>query len=165
MAQLDIKIAKDYRALELGFLQGVSPSSYKRLLSFAALNAARTYAKPMKAAAPKGPTGNLARSVRAKAGRYSRPSGVVGPLYAGKGSGRNPFYRHFVTNGVSGIRRTKTGSVQGRRVNARPFVMNVVEQSSNQQRAIDAFYATIEAFYNNDVFRNRILRFRRGNQR
>jgi hypothetical protein len=43
--------------------------------------------------------------------------------------------------------------------------MNVVEQSSNQQRAIDAFYATIEAFYNNDVFRNRILRFKRGNQR
>jgi hypothetical protein len=40
----------------------------------------------------------------------------------------------------------------------------VVDNSSNEQKAIDAFHNTVEAFYNNSVFRGRILQFRRGGQ-
>jgi len=165
MSSLEIKIDKDYRALELGLLEGGNPSAYKRLLSFASLNAARTMSKPMKAAAPRGRTGNLIKSIRAKSGRYSRPSGVVGPLFGSKGSPNRPYYRHFITNGVSGIRQTKSGPKPVRAIRANPFVMRVANAPSNQQRAIEAFYKTIEAFYNDEIFRGRILRFRRGNQR
>ena len=165
MSSLEIKIDKDYRALELGLLEGGNPSAYKRLLSFASLNAARTMSKPMKAAAPKGKTGNLVKSIRVKSGRYSRPSGVVGPLFGSKGSPKRPYYRHFITNGVSGIRQTKSGPKTVKAIPANPFVMRVANAPSNQQRAIEAFYKTIEAFYNDQVFRARILRFRRGSQR
>jgi len=165
MPSLDIKIDKNFRALELGLLEGGNPSAYKRLLSFASLNAARTFSKPMKDAAPRGKTGNLVKSVRVKSGRYNRPSGVVGPLFGTKGSPKRPFYRHFVTSGVSGVRQTKSGPKAVKAIPANPFVMRVASAPSNQQRAIDAFYKTIETFYNDQVFRGRILRFRRGNQR
>lgn len=165
MQSLDIKLDKNFRALELGFLEGANPSAYKRLLSFAALNAARTMSKPIKDQAPKGKTGNLAKSVRVKSGRYSRPSAVVGPLFSSKGSPSRPFYRHFITNGISGVRQTKNGPKAVKPVAANPFVMRVANASSSQQRAIEAFYKTIEAFYNDEIFRGRILRFKRGNQR
>jgi hypothetical protein len=164
MNYLKLELGKDYRALELGLLEGGNPSAYKRLMSFAALNAARTFTVPMKAAAPKGKTGNLVKGIRAKTGRYNRPSAVVGPLFGSKGSTRNPFYRHFVTSGTSGARKTKRGIVQGKSVAARPFVMNTATAPANLQRAMDAFYKTVEAFYNDEIFRNRILRFKRGNQ-
>jgi len=165
MQSLNIKIDKNYRALELGFLEGGDPSAYKRLLSFASLNAARTMSKPMKAEAPKGKTGNLIKSIRVKSGRYNRPSGVVGPLFGTKGSPNRPYYRHFVTSGVSGVRQTKSGPKAVKPIPANPFVMRVANAPANQQRALEAFYKTIEAFYNDQVFRGRILRFRRGNQR
>jgi hypothetical protein len=165
MPSLDIKIDKNFRALELGLLEGGNPSAYKRLLSFASLNAARTMTKPMKAEAPKGRTGNLIKSIRAKSGRYNRPSGVVGPLFGAKSSPNRPYYRHFVTSGVSGVRQTKSGPKAVKPIAANPFVMRVANAPANQQRAIEAFYKTIEAFYNDQVFRGRILRFKRGNQR
>jgi hypothetical protein len=49
-------------------------------------------------------------------------------------------------------------------VAASPFVMREVNNASNQQKAIQAFYNTFEAFFNNDVFRGRILQFRRTSQ-
>jgi len=165
MASLDLKIDKNFRALELGLLESGNPSAYKRLLSFASLNAARTFSKPMKDAAPKGKTGNLIKSIRAKSGRYNRPSGVVGPLFGAKGSPNRPYYRHFVTSGVSGIRQTKSGPKAVKPIPANPFVMRVANAPANQQRALEVFYKTIETFYNDQVFRGRILRFKRGNQR
>jgi hypothetical protein len=94
-----LTVDPNYRALELGFLQGSNPSAYKRLMSFATVNAARTYAKPIKDAAPRGKTGNLAAGVKARSGRYSKPSAVVGPLFAGRGSKKNPWYRWLVVKG------------------------------------------------------------------
>lgn len=159
-----IKVDPNYRAMQRGFLEGSNPTAYRRLMSFASLNAARTFSAPIKAAAPRGKTGNLARSVKAKSGRYNKPSGVVGPLFAGRGSKKNPWYRWLVTAGTGGTRRTKRGIVSVKAVGARPFVMREVNKPNNQQRAIDAFYNTFEAFYNNDVFRGRILQFRRTSQ-
>ena len=159
-----LQVDPNYRALELGFLAGSNPSAYKRLMSFATVNAARTYAKPIKDAAPRGKTGNLAAGVKARAGRYSKPSGVVGPLFAGRGSKKNPWYRWIIVKGTSGRRRTKRGVVAVKAISANKFVNRVVDNQSHQQKAIDAFHNTVEAFYNNDIFRGRILQFRRGNQ-
>lgn len=162
--EFEIKVDPKFRAYELGFLSGSNPSAYKRLMSFATVNSARTFARPIKDAAPRGKTGNLARGVKAKAGRYARPSGVVGPLFSGRGSQKNPWYRWFVVKGRGGSRTTKNGTFAVKPVRANPFVERVVSDTSNQQRAIDAFYKTIEAFYNDSVFRGRILQFRRGSQ-
>lgn len=155
-----ITIDESFRALEIGFLKGSNPSAYKRLMTFASVNAGRTFSKPMKAAAPRGKTGNLVRGIKVKSGKYQRPSAVVGPLLGG--GARKPWYRWHVTKGTGGTRRTKMGIVAVRPVQARPFVSQVAEDSSNQQRAINAYYQTIEAFYNDNVFRGRILKFRRG---
>jgi hypothetical protein len=154
-----ITIDESFRAAQLGFLKGSNPSAYKRLMTFATVNAGRTYTKPMKAAAPRGKTGNLVRGVKVKSGRYQRPSAVVGPLLGGA---RKPYYRWFVTQGRSGSRTTKLGVVAVKPVAARPFVSQVAENATNEQRAIDAYYKTVEAFYNDNIFKGRILKFRRG---
>ena len=159
-----LKVDPNYRALELGFLQGSNPSAYKRLMSFATVNAARTYAKPIKDAAPRGKTGNLAAGVKARAGRYSKPSAVVGPLFAGRGSKKNPWYRWLVVKGTSGRRKTKRGVFAVKAITPNRFVNKVIDNQSNEQRAVQAFHNTMEAFYNDEVFRGRILQFRRGNQ-
>ena len=162
--QFSIKVDPNYEALRRSFLSGSNPSAYKRLMSFASVNAARTFSAPIKAAAPRGKTGNLVRSVKAKGGRYNRPSAVVGPLFSGRGSQKNPWYRWLVTSGTGGTRKTKNGTVSVRSVAARPFVMREVNKPSNQKKAIEAFYNTFEAFFNNEVFRGRILQFRRTSQ-
>ena len=154
-----ITIDESFRAAQLGFLKGSNPSAYKRLMTFATVNAGRTYTKPMKAAAPRGKTGNLVRGVKVKSGRYQRPSAVVGPLLGGA---RKPYYRWFVTQGRSGSRTTKLGVVAVKPVAARPFVSQVAENATNEQRAIDAYYRTVEAFYNDNIFKGRILKFRKG---
>ena len=43
---------RNYDQLRLGFLKGSNPSAFKRLASFATLNAARTLQKPMRDKAP-----------------------------------------------------------------------------------------------------------------
>ncbi len=159
-----LKVDPNYRALELGFLEGSNPSAYKRLMSFATVNAARTYAKPIKDAAPRGKTGNLAAGVKARSGRYSKPSAVVGPLFAGRGSKKNPWYRWLVVKGTSGRRKTKRGVVAVKPITANRFVNKAIDNQSNEQKAVQAFHNTVEAFYNDDIFRGRILQFRRGGQ-
>ena len=160
----ELQVDPNYRALELGFLQGSNPSAYKRLMSFATVNAARTFSKPIKDAAPRGKSGNLVRSVKAKAGRYAKPSAVVGPLFAGRGSQRNPWYRWLVVKGTKGRRVTKRGVFAVKAISPNKFVNRVVDNQTYQQKAIDAFHNTVEAFYNNNVFKGRILKFRRGGQ-
>jgi len=162
--QLTIKVDPSFRALELGFLNGSNPAAYKRLMSFASVNAARTFSKPIKSLAPRGATGNLIKGVKAKPGRYNKPSGVVGPLFAGRGSKKNPWYRWFVTKGTGGTRKTKNGTFYVKAIKPNAFVTRAVEDPANQQRAADAFYKTIEAFYNDKVFKGKILQFRRGGQ-
>jgi hypothetical protein len=159
-----LKVDPKFKAYELGFLEGSNPTAYRRLMSFATVNAARTNSKPIKAAAPRGKTGNLAQGVRAKAGRYSKPSAVVGPLFAGRGSKKNPWYRWLVVKGTSGRRRTKRGVFGVKAITPNKFVNRVVDNQGYEQKAVDAFHNTVEAFYNNSVFRGRILQFRRGNQ-
>jgi hypothetical protein len=162
---LQISTDKNFDDLRIGFYQASNPSGFKRMQSFAALNAARTMLKPMKQAAPKGRTtdrpGKLQKNVKARGVRFNKPGAVVGI----KGGRSGVFYGWFVVEGRSGVRRTKEGSVSGKAVNPRPFVTDTVKKAGTIERAMEAFSATTEKFLNDGAFRATILKFKRGNQR
>jgi hypothetical protein len=162
---LQIKTDKAFDDLRIGFYQASNPSGFKRMQSFAALNAARTLLKPMKQAAPKGDTtekpGRLQKAVKARGVRFNKPGAVVGI----KGGRTGVFYGWFVVEGRGGVRRTKSGAVSVRPVAARPFVSDTVKRGGNIERAMEAFSATTEKFLNDGAFRATILKFKRGNQR
>jgi len=167
---VSIDLGSSFREMELGFLEGSNPQAFKRLQSMAVLNAAKTMVGPMKAAAPVGTTtrgpghpGQLRNSVKARRGRYSTPSGVVGPTAGrSRGAKSGAWYRWFVTSGVSGTRQTKMGPVAVKPVRPRPFVMKVAKDQTNSDRALESYSATITAFFNNEAFRNTIIRWKRG---
>jgi hypothetical protein len=162
---LQIKTDKNFDDLRIGFYEASNPSGFKRMQSFAALNAARTMLKPMKQAAPKGNTterpGRLQKAVKARGVRFNKPGAVVGI----KGGRTGVFYGWFVVEGRGGVRRTKSGAVSVRPVAARPFVSDTVKRGGNIERAMEAFSATTEKFLNDGAFRATILKFKRGNQR
>jgi hypothetical protein len=162
---LQISTDKNFDDLRIGFYQASNPSGFKRMQSFAALNAARTMLKPMQQAAPKGRTterpGRLQKNVKARGVRFNKPGAVVGI----KGGRTGVFYGWFVVEGRSGVRRTKQGPVSVRPVAARPFVSDTVKKGGTIERAMEAFSATTEKFLNDGAFRATILKFKRGNQR
>lgn len=162
---LQIKTDKNFDDLRIGFYQASNPSGFKRMQSFAALNAARTMLKPMKQAAPRGETtrnpGKLQKNVKARGVRFNKPGAVVGI----KGGRSGVFYGWFVVEGRSGVRRTKQGLVSVTPVAARPFVSETVRKAGTIDRAMESFSATVEKFLNDQPFRNTILNFRRGSQR
>jgi hypothetical protein len=162
---LQISTDKNFDDLRIGFYQASNPSGFKRMQSFAALNAARTMLKPMQQAAPKGRTterpGKLAKNVKARGVRFNKPGAVVGI----KGGRSGVFYGWFVVEGRGGVRRTKSGSFAVRPVRARPFVSDTVKKAGTIERAMEAFSATTEKFLNDGAFRATILKFKRGNQR
>ena len=101
------KFDRNYDQLRIGFLKGSNPSAFKRLMTFATLNAARTLQKPMKDAAPKGETGNLQKQVKARKARFNNPAAVVGI----KGGRNGVFYGWLVVGGTGSRRSTKNGIV------------------------------------------------------
>ena len=162
---LQIKVDKPYDDLMIGFYQASNPSGFKRMQSFAALNAARTMLRPMKQAAPRGRTtenpGRLQKNIKARGVRFNKPGAVVGI----KGGRSGVFYGWFVVEGRGPVRRTRSGPVSVTPVAARPFVSDTVRKSGTIERAMEAFSATTEKFLNDGAFRATILKFRRGNQR
>jgi len=164
---ISFSVDRNYEALRLGHLEGSNPSAYKRLLSIATLNATRTMLKPMRAEAPIGKTtqnpGRLRKAVTARRARFGTPAAVVGPR-AGRnraGASGGGWYRWFVTSGISGVRQTKSGPKAVKAVPANPFVTRVSGNSTYQARAMEAMAKTVESYFNNEVFRNTILRFKR----
>ena len=164
---ISFSVDKNYEALRLGFLEGSNPSAYKRLLSIATLNATRTMVAPMRAQAPVGKTtqnpGRLRKAVTARRARFGTPAAVVGPR-AGRnraGASGGAWYRWFVTSGISGVRQTKSGPKAVKAVPANPFVTRVSGNSTYQARAMEAMAKTVESFFNNEAFKNTILRFKR----
>lgn len=165
---ISFNVDSNYEALRLGFLQGANPAAYKRLLSVATLNAARTMVNPMRAEAPVGKTtktpGRLRKSVTARRARFNTPAAVVGPRAGRNRAGANggAWYRWFVTSGISGVRQTKNGPKAVKAVPANPFVTRVSKNEGRQRTAMEAMAKTVESFFNNEVFRNTILKFKRG---
>lgn len=155
------KFDRNYDQLRLGFLKGSNPSAFKRLMSFATLNAARTMQKPMREKAPRGATGNLRKKVLARKARFNNPAAVVGI----KGGRKGVFYGWLVVGGSGTRRTTPNGTFAVKGVRARPFVDQVVKQRSNIDRAVESYSKTVAAYFNDEPFRNTILRFKRGNQR
>ena len=160
-------VDKNYEALRLGLLEGSNPAAYKRLLSVAVLNATRTMVAPMRAAAPVGKTtknpGRLRKAVTARRARFGTPAAVVGPRAGRNRAGANggAWYRWFVTSGISGVRQTKNGPKAVKAVPANPFVTRVSGNPAYQARAMEAMAKTVESFFNNETFKNTILRFKR----
>jgi hypothetical protein len=152
---------RNYDQLRLGFLKGSNPTAFKRLMTFATLNAARTLQKPMRDKAPRGETGNLRKKVLARGARYNKPAAVVGI----KGGRKGVFYGWLVVGGQGQRRTTPNGTFTVKGVRPRPFVDQVVKQRANINRAVESYGKTVAAFLNSEPFRNTILKFRRGNQR
>jgi hypothetical protein len=155
------KFDKNYDQLRIGFLKASNPSAFKRLGTFATLNAARTLQKPMRDKAPRGETGRLKKKVLARKARFNNPAAVVGI----KGGRNGVLYGWLVVGGAGGQRTTKNGTFSVKGVRPRPFVDQVVKQRSNIDQAVESYGKTVAAFLNNEPFRNTILHFRRGNQR
>ena len=151
----------NYDQLRLGFLKGSNPTAFKRLASFATLNAARTLQKPMRDKAPKGQTGKLRKKIVARKARFNNPAAVVGI----KGGRNGVFYGWLVVGGSGQRRTTPNGTFAVKGVPGRPFVDQVVKQRSNIDRAVESYSKTVAAFFNDEPFRNTILKFKRGNQR
>jgi len=164
---LSINVDDNYQKLQLGFLEGSNPAAYRRLLSIATLNAARTMVAPMRAQTPVGKTtqnpGRLRRAVTARRARFGTPAAVVGPRATRNRAGANggAWYRWFVTSGISGVRQTKSGPKAVKAVPGNPFVTRVSGNSTYQARAMEAMAKTVESFFNNDAFRATILKFKR----
>ena len=164
---ISFSVDANYEALRLGFLEGSNPSAYKRLLSIATLNATRTMVNPMRAEAPIGKTtqnpGRLRKAVTARRARFGTPAAVVGPRAGRNRAGANggAWYRWFVTSGISGVRQTKSGPKDVKTVPGNPFVTRVSGNSTYQARAMEAMAKTVESFFNNEAFKNTILRFKR----
>ena len=164
---LSINVDDNYQKLQLGFLEGSNPAAYRRLLSIATLNAARTMVAPMRAQTPVGKTtqnpGRLRRAVTARRARFGTPAAVVGPRATRNRAGANggAWYRWFVTSGISGVRQTKSGPKAVKAVPGNPFETRVSGNSTYQARAMEAMAKTVESFFNNDAFRATILKFKR----
>lgn len=155
------KFDSNYDQLRLGFLKGSNPSAFKRLASFATLNAARTLQKPMRDKSPKGATGKLRKKIIARRAKFNNPAAVVGI----KGGRNGVFYGWLVVGGVGQRRTTANGTFAVKGVRKRPFVDEVVKKRSNIDRAVESYSKTVAAFFNDKPFRNTILKFKRGNQR
>jgi len=158
---LEATADRNFDQLRLGFLKGSNPSAFKRLMTFAALNAARTLQKPMRDKAPKGATGKLRKKILARKARFNNPAAVVGI----KGGRNGVFYGYLVVGGSGTRRTTPNGTFVVRGVAPRPFVDQVVKQRSNIDRAVESYSKTVSAFFNDEPFRKTILKFNRGNQR
>jgi len=158
---LEATADRNFDQLRLGFLKGSNPSAFKRLMTFAALNAARTLQKPMRDKAPKGATGKLRKKILARKARFNNPAAVVGI----KGGRNGVFYGYLVVGGSGTRRTTPNGTFVVRGVAPRPFVDQVVKQRSNIDRAVESYSKTVSTFFNDEPFRKTILKFKRGNQR
>lgn len=161
VAEFELKFEESYNQFQRGFLQGSNPKAFGRLLTIAAINAARTMVKPMQAEAPVR-TGRLRKSINAKRGQYQRPSATVGPRPGRSRGDRNgAWYRWFVTTGVKPIRQTKNGPKAVKGVQGRPFVTQVANKSDVQKTAMNAYWDTIGKFFDDKLFRDRITKFKR----
>jgi hypothetical protein len=61
-----------------------------------------------------------------------------------------------VAAGKALVQKGGTATVQ-----ARPFVTTTAQNPANQAKMMNAFYATVERYFNDSVFRHKLTRFKR----
>jgi hypothetical protein len=157
--ELQGNVRAEAKALQNVFLNSLGWRGVRKLEQFATVNAARALAKPVREKAPKD-LGGLAKSVRGRRSRITRPGAIVGPV-AGK---KHAWYAWFVVKGVKPhtIPKVTVGNMfSDRKFIEHPgtrgdnFVIDAVE--ANIQLAKDAMAKTIVLLINDEAMRNKVL--------
>lgn len=154
------KVRAEAQALQDTFLNTLGWKGVRKLEQFATVNAARALAKPVRDGAPKG-SGLLAKSVRGRRSRITRPGAVVGPVMGKKHS----WWAWFVVRGtkphtipkmtVGSVLRPNQRFIQHPGTRPDPFVDRAV--MSNIGLGEDAFGATVVLLLNDEAKRNKVL--------
>ena len=157
--ELQGNVRAEAKALQTAFLNTLGWRGVRKLEQFATVNAARALAPEVRKNAPNG-SGNLAKSVRGRRSRITRPGAIVGPV-AGK---KYSWYAWFVVKGTRPhtIPKVTVGNMFSDRkfiehpgTSGNNFVIDAVE--ANIQRAKDAMSATIVLLLNDEAKRNKVL--------
>jgi hypothetical protein len=152
-------VRAEAEALQKAFLNSLGWKGVRKLEQFATVNAARALAKPVRANAPKD-LGGLAKSVRGRRSRITRPGAIVGPV-AGK---KYAWYSWFVVKGTRPhtIPKVTAGNMfSDRKFIEHPgtrgdnFVIEAVE--ANIQLAKDAMAKTIVLLIHDEAMRAKVL--------
>ena len=157
--QLQGNVRAEAEALQKVFLNSLGWRGVRKLEQFATVNAARALAKPVREKAPKD-LGGLAKSVRGRRSRITRPGAIVGPV-AGK---KHAWYAWFAVKGTKPHtipKITAANLFSDRKFIEHPgtrgnnFVIEAVE--ANIQLAKDAMAKTIVLLINDEAMRNKVL--------
>ena len=157
--QLQGNVRAEAEALQKVFLNSLGWRGVRKLEQFATVNAARALAKPVREKAPKD-LGGLAKSVRGRRSRITRPGAIVGPV-AGK---KHAWYAWFAVKGTKPHtipKVTAKNLFSDRKFIEHPgtrgnnFVIEAVE--ANIQLAKDAMAKTIVLLINDEAMRNKVL--------
>ena len=157
--QLQGNVRAEAEALQKVFLNSLGWRGVRKLEQFATVNAARALAKPVREKAPKD-LGGLAKSVRGRRSRITRPGAIVGPV-AGK---KHAWYAWFAVKGTKPHtipKVTAANLFSDRKFIEHPgtrgnnFVIEAVE--ANIQLAKDAMAKTIVLLINDEAMRNKVL--------
>ena len=157
--ELQGNVRAEAEALQKVFLNSLGWRGVRKLEQFATVNAARALAKPVREKAPKD-LGGLAKSVRGRRSRITRPGAIVGPV-AGK---KHAWYAWFAVKGTKAHtipKVTAANLFSDRKFIEHPgtrgnnFVIEAVE--ANIQLAKDAMAKTIVLLINDEAMRNKVL--------
>jgi hypothetical protein len=157
--ELQGNVRAEAEALQKVFLNSLGWRGVRKLEQFATVNAARALAKPVREKAPKD-LGGLAKSVRGRRSRITRPGAIVGPV-AGK---KHAWYAWFAVKGTKPHtipKVTAANLFSDRKFIEHPgtrgnnFVIEAVE--ANIQLAKDAMAKTIVLLINDEAMRNKVL--------
>jgi hypothetical protein len=152
-------VRAEAEALQKAFLNSLGWRGVRKLEQFATVNAARALAPYVRAKAP-ADTGQLAKSVRGRRSRITRPGAIVGPV-AGK---KQSWYAWFAVKGTKPHtipRVTASNLFSDRKFIEHPgtrgsnFVIEAVE--ANIQVAKDAMAKTIVLLINDEAMRAKVL--------
>jgi hypothetical protein len=157
--ELQGNVRAEAQALQKVFLNSLGWRGVRKLEQFATVNAARALAPSVRAGAPKD-LGGLAKSVRGRRSRITRPGAIVGPV-AGK---KHAWYAWFAVKGTKPHtipKVTAANLFSGHKFIEHPgtrgnnFVIEAVE--ANIQLAKDAMAKTIVLLINDEAMRNKVL--------
>jgi len=152
-------VRAEAEALQKAFLNSLGWRGVRKLEQFATVNAARALAPYVRAKAP-ADTGQLAKSVRGRRSRITRPGAIVGPV-AGK---KQSWYAWFAVKGTKPHtipKVTAANLFSDRKFIEHPgtrgsnFVIEAVE--ANIQVAKDAMAKTIVLLLNDEAMRAKVL--------
>jgi len=145
--------------LQKAFLNSLGWKGVRKLEQFATVNAARAWAKSVRNEAPQ-KSGALAKTVRGRRSRYTRPGAVVGPTVGKK----HAWWARFVIQGTkphtiptvtAANLFSNTRFIQHPGVQGDPFVDRAI--AKNYNIGADAFGATIVMLMTDEAKRAKVL--------